>query len=315
MKVGVRAAFQHYLDHMEPIFEALPERLRGKVYPVDDSPHGIKGEPLMMVAGLTDVRRQQGWSRLIYVEHGAGQTYGGDEQTAGLAGYSGHGGTRHHNVIGYICPSPTVAARWIGVPRVAVGCPKMDRWAHRSKPRYPAVCITWHWDHGAPSPESRSAFDHYHRHLGMLGMEWRRQGFATYGHSHPRWAGELDIEMELAGFEVLRRDIDVFEHATILVADNTSLAYEFASLGRPVVSLNAPWYRREVEHGLRFWSHVPGLQVDSPEALLEVQLARLHHPSVEAMRMAAVDEAYGGPADGLAADRAAAFITSLVDSL
>ena len=52
------------------------------------------------------------------------------------------------------------------------------------------------------------------------------------------------------------RDFDeVMERSTLYICDNSSTLYEFASTGRPVVVLNAPWFRRDIEHGLRFWEH------------------------------------------------------------
>jgi hypothetical protein len=69
--------------------------------------------------------------------------------------------------------------------------------------------------------------------------------------------------------------------------------YEFASTGRPVVVMNAPQYRRDVHHGLRFWDYPPGLQVDRPEQLADTIARALSDPEpARALRAAAVAETY-----------------------
>lgn len=299
----------HYQRHMQPIWDLLPEDVKG-VCRQQAGPRSLTPQRghLALVAGWQDARELIPHHRFIYVEHGAGQTYGGDEKTAWQPGYSGSGGRMHNGALGYICPSSTVAARWGNAPSVAVGCPKMERWAAQPAPTSPAVVLAWHWD-CLISTEARSAWAHYEPRIEEIAEHFRDQGFAVFGHAHPRWGTQLDRAFDAAGIDVLIHEDEVWETATHFVVDNSSLAYEAALLDRPVVSLNAPWYRREIEHGLRFWSHIPGRSVDDTDELLQVDL-RHEHPEDQAARWAAADHAYNG---GNAQD-AADFIANICRS-
>lgn len=318
MKIDVIASERQYQDHMLPIWAALPLSLQGTVRPVEPQP--VSRPPLgriAMVAGWQDVQPLRGTCRMIYVEHGAGQTY---KDAHHDPSYSASEGARHQGVIGYVCPSETVAARWKNAPAIAVGSPKMDEWVRFVKPpsEKPTVCFAWHWD-ATVAPEAKTAWPHYQRLFPRIVERFRDQGFDVAGHSHPKWRGKLDPVLSAAGVDVFGSDREVFAHADILIVDNSSLAFEVASLGRPVLNLNAPWYRRDIEHGLRFWSHPPGLEFNEPEELLDFNLWDCLHETParligEFRRKAAVEHAYAFT-DGSSAQRAAAWITELVSSV
>jgi len=125
------------------------------------------------------------------------------------------------------------------------------------------------------------------------------------GHGHPRLWSRIARRWQSLGVEPVRELAEVLERADVLVADNTSAMFEFASLGRPVVVLNAPWYRRDVEHGLRFWSHVPGVQVDHRGLLVPAVDEALRNPDATAAQRAAATRAAYAHTDGMAAARAA----------
>ena len=314
MKIDVSASQPHYLDHMLPIFEVLPERLKGTIHALETPCRQPYRGRIAMVAGWVDVQRLRNMSPMIYVEHGAGQAYLGDPKTATLPGYSG-GGSRHSGIIGYVCPSDMVAERWRPAPAVAAGCPKMDAWIGVEPRVAHSVCFAWHWDAGrnSLSPEMRSAWEPYRESLPAIVDRWTREGVVVFGHAHPRWGGALDVAMDAAGMTVLDSDSEVFANVAHLFVDNSSLGYEFALLGRPVTWLNAPWYRRHVEHGLRFWSLIPGLQVSEPADLLSHtpdELRGIDEWSAEIMA-----QVYAPWSQlGRAAERAAEWITELVDS-
>jgi CDP-glycerol glycerophosphotransferase (TagB/SpsB family) len=173
------------------------------------------------------------------------------------------------------------------------------------------VAWTTHWECHI-CPETRSSWLFYADWMGAILANFRAQGWKVIGHGHPR-DERARVRWEHLGVEWEPSDSGVFNRASLLIADNTSLMYEFASLGRPVLALNAPWYRRDVEHGLRFWSHCPGQMIDHPEQLLRFDLDQyVYSAEAEMLRSAAVAEAYAH-VDGHAATRAASFIVDIVE--
>ena len=316
MKIDVVASEPHYLDHLRPIFDALPAEARGQVYggadPWSMRPRGINR--VALVAGFQDVKMGQG--PMIYVEHGAGQSYAGDPKSAHQPGYSGPGGQRHRGVIGYIAPSERVARRWrsgTGKPAVAVGCPKLDPWLIAPPTVEPrSVCLAFHWN-CLISPEARSAYPHYAEQLPRIVARWQAQGWTVYAHAHPRWLGQLDGWFTACGAEVLDRDVQVFERASVVVVDNSSLAVECLALRKNLVWLDAPWYRRNVSHGGRFWDWTRGIPtVPGPDVLMEHRLIDIVGRTVLGAGAAVVDAAYAFT-DGTSAERAAGFVLSLAD--
>lgn len=306
MLVDVYASYPHYLAHLEPIWRALPDELRGSLF-TGSIP--TRSPNACLVAGWKDARMVGQYRSIIYVEHGAGQTYQGDPNPAIARHPSYSGNDRIPGVIGYICPSHEVARRWTNAPAVAVGCPKMDRY-HGIDPSDPSsVCFTFHWP-GTLCPENGSAWEHYRPRLRDIVEDLNALNITVYGHSHPRWEGFLDYHLYGAGMTILSSDDDVFRTAGTLVADNTSLTPEFASMGSNVILLNAPWYRRDVEHGGRFWEWEKFVgSVDSPEELLGWSAPVGVHRS-----LALADHVYAHN-DGHASQRAADAIVGWVDAL
>lgn len=329
MRIDLYASRPHYASHLLPVWQALPKHLRGRVYGPDPTQWWVRDAPpstpdpttTTMIAGFADLQALRGQGPYIYVEHGAGQHYPGDPLAVNDPSYSG--GAGHEDVDLYICPSETVARRWEarypGVDAVAVGCPVLDAWHSGDRPFMPepkpTIAITFHWDCWLV-PETRSAFRHYEAGIGPCVAAWRAEGFAVVGHGHPRVSDALGPVWAEHGVPVVNLGW-VYDHADILVADNTSVMYEFASLGRDVVALNAPWYRRTVNHGLRFWSHVPGYQADDVDQLHDLVSAIAGGDSgaragSALMRAGAVAETYHR-VDGYACRRAAMAIAKLED--
>lgn len=300
---------QHRGVFLMPPGVAVPRELAGAV---QLERHRPTGPGPVMVASFGDYLGVDP-APVIFVEHGAGQSYGDDNGC-----YSG--GAGRDRTILFVVPSSRVALRnrrrYSSIPNAVVGCPKLDRWATRNMKVHieqPTVAVSFHWDDATPDapPERRSALPHYVD--ALVDVAWSFPG--AIGHAHPRAMAQYAGVLDQAGFEVVSDFEEVMERADVYVCDNSSTLYEFASTDRPVVLLNAPWYRRKVKLGLRFWEHAGvGLQVDEPERLVEtIGRALRDLPEVRTQRARTLDDVYAWR-DGSASKRAAnAIVRALSD--
>lgn len=262
----VIASWPHYADHLRPIAALLPDL------------------DVTLVASYHDlVTARRSSSPIVLVQHGCGQSYSDNRP-------SYPGGDDNHGVGLFLTPNEHSAGRWRSAyPKArveVVGSPRLDSLPRR-QPGPPTVAISWHWE-GMHTPEARSALAWYRGVLPEL-----TRTFTVIGHGHPR-RRDLDRLYSNLGIEYVRAFDEVCERADVYVCDNSSTLYEFAATGRPVVVLNAPWYRRDADHGLRFWEAAAvGVQVDDPADLV-MAVARaldLRDDDVSA-REAALDVVY-----------------------
>jgi hypothetical protein len=320
MLIDAYSSLSHYSAHLRPIWAEL-ERLgiAGDYFTAKATDGGLpmtgeaqsrKDRPVM-VASYTDAQHWRSRA-VIYVEHGAGQTYGGsdarDDRNASLSG-SYSGGVGLGNVSLFICPSQTVADRWTAryptAQTAAVGCPKLDRFhlMERIDPGIWTVAIAFHWDLGL-CPETRWAVPHYGTRLQDLRRVVEGLGGRLIGHGHPRDTRAFGELYGRHSIEYWASSDRVLSEAHCLIVDNSSLGYEFASLGRPTIWMNAPWYRKDVHHGLRFWDLIPGPQVDDMDQLLTEITVRREQPDHVAARDRVMPQVYAYT-DGKASLRAA----------
>lgn len=290
MKLDALAFEPQFLEHLAPVWAALPAEMRGTftvapelalrakalgIPSVVKDPRPIRRSgpppkaksgagPVAIAASIGDIKigRRLGYRQFVRFEHGAGQSYGGDPRTERHASYAG--GVDAEDVGLFLMPNGHSAGRWKRrYPAAAVrvvGCPKLDRMPERGRGPI-TVAITFHWP--LPTvPETFPAFGDFKPALAELARH-----HAVIGHGHPRWDqyGErLQDAYETAGIEYVRDFDDVCRRADLLVFDNTSAGFEFAATGRPVVVMNARGYRKKVDHGLRFWTAASvGVQVDA----------------------------------------------------
>jgi hypothetical protein len=175
------------------------------------------------------------------------------------------------------------------------------------------VAFTFHADYPTARhvPELRSAFDHYRQQLPDIVAHLQAEGVTVVGHHHPRFTGLRHFWRKL-GLEVVSDWDALLPRLSALVVDNSSVGWEAAALGVPVVWLNQPAYRPDVEHGLRFYGSAHyGRQVDHPGQVAGAVLEGLRDgPVVDgptAMRSVYTFH------DGRCAERAAAAVRSWVD--
>lgn len=266
------ASERHYLDHLLPVWDALAPEERGDLHVPRDLTRAVTqaghtptvgslpwSDRPTLVSAWKDADRARRVSRpVILMEHGAGQTYLGVEN----ASYAGAPDRR--GVTLYLAPSERVAALHTAahpdIPAAAVGCPKLDALLAVERPEGGA-CIAHHWNCNVV-PEARWAWDDFH-HVYPALAAWND----IYAHAHPR-APRLSLSMKKAGLRYLAGFPEVVATCRVLVVDNSSIGAEWIALDRPIVWLNASCYRRDVNHGGRFWEWAEaGLQVDNPADL------------------------------------------------
>lgn len=305
MQLDVICSQSQYWDHLIAVYLGMPPHLRGKVHiptsrgldkiltkhgvPWTTDRAGPSENPILSASG-NDLAYVKG-RPVILTEHGAGQRYSGWDDPA----YAG--GPDREKVTLFLHPRDETAsrdaARYPDAHVAVVGCPKLDRYVRqvKARPKRPVIAFAWHWDVTKGPPEARSAWDHYGREmLANVAQWWDVDNLL--GHSHPRsWRQSGDYRT--VGIRLAPSFDQVIEEADVLLVDNSSTAYEFAACDRPVVLLNAPWYRRDVEHGLRFWEAADiGPQVDGPDQILDAITDAWTSPTLDARRRERIPNVY-----------------------
>lgn len=312
----------HLLPHSLPIWHALDTSVRGRLFVgfdarmnVEASKYGFDahfGTPPpsdtpVLVASGNDL---PGIQRAVLLAHGVEQTY------IGVDHISWAGGSGRENVILFVVPHEQAAwanrERYPNTPCAVVGSPHVE--LLRKLPPYPLrdprIAISTHWESGLV-PELRSAFSWYEEEFQRLCMA-NPDAFVMHG--HPRHQDFTEWKAREWGVEFVPSFEKLTQRAWLYVVDSSSTAYEWAALGRPVVHVNAPWYRAEVEHSLRFWSQSDiGPNVFKPadlEAALSIAMA--DPAPIACRRQQIVTELFGTDLSVGAAARAARAIEEVV---
>lgn len=316
------AGLPHYLDHVAPIWWALTPDERGTFYAGRHAADRAAAEGIWpvtvgrppssatptVVASYADLKAI-GRRSAIFVEHGAGQTYNGDPRGRQDPSYSG--GRDRDAVRLFLAPNEAVHHRNLestpGAASALIGTPKLDWWqrAPRDTSRAPTVAVSFHWD-CTLLPETRGAWPYFDGALQALVITARARGWQLLGHGHPRLWARISRRWTQLGVEAVPDFGDVLRRADLYVVDNSSTLFEFAATAGPVVVLNAPWFRRDVHHGLRFWDAAAvGVNVDEPEALTDGIAEALADPPIQRATRRALTHPIYPLLDGQAAQRAA----------
>lgn len=325
------ATQRHYVEHLLPIWRSLPEHRRGFFYmPGSLTPWfdhlsaegarwtsrvGMNTRPLL-VAGWQDHHAAPGRPNTALLEHGAGQTY---RLPSGHQNPGYPGGERREEIGLFLCTNYDVLARnYERYPEAlyaVIGSPRLDERMARHKDVIGgyAAAITSHWLCSV-CPESMGMWAWIQPFLRDIS---RNSVVPLVGHAHPRlWNAGIKSAYRDAGIEPIESFDDVIARAEVLVVDNSSAMYEWAALDRPIVVVNAPWFRRDMEHGLRFWEWSDvGEQVDDPAELPgAIERAITEDPCAK-RRLECVEPIWGPTGDGQCAARAAEALMGWADTL
>ena len=290
MQIDFLARQSYFVDHLLPIYLALPTHMQGDFYAMgatvrsrlvnkvpaqhikDYIDDGACGQFPIVTAAYGDAVRAATANpnrRVILLEHGVGLTFG-------KAAYADGAGQRNRLALmpvqnQYVLNKvhPDVAH----IPHPIVGVPKLDKWKdvefkrHQHKPTPPLIVFAFHHGdkHSRPA-EVGSAWEHYYEHLPHL---VKSHNIAV--HHHPSSSESRQAFTDLVRRHNIREIAefdDVMTEADILINDCGSAAYEFSVTSKPVILLNAPWFDRNKEWGIRFWAYSDiGLNVSNPGEL------------------------------------------------
>jgi GT2 family glycosyltransferase len=324
----------HYVDHMAPVYHALPEEYRGvfwcseglaghvralgiepAVYPdrrgVQKAMMAMREKPLTVVCG----HMEPSW--LDYSQrpnailmHGVGFCF---DHKRSHPSYPGTTMYRRYTRLMLATNEDIAGIERTANPQIrvdVVGCPKLDRW-HKQKKRRTGkrltVALAWHWRCGV-SRDTGTAWDEYKDVLPEL-----KERYDLLGHGHPSIIDELIPQYEAMGIEWTRSLDEVFERADLMVADATSAIFEFASLDRPVVPIMARKYRNEDYGGMLKYRTSLGPVCESPDGLIDtVTIASQDAQEARSRRLEAIRQCYAYT-DGECAERAALALIETAD--
>jgi hypothetical protein len=318
-RIDAIATEGHFVDHITPVWLAIPEEHRGTFYIRSHIgeraiPGAVRGDPPKsgrptLVASAGDLKRSYNLGRpTAIMEHGCGQSFGGGPKPKNHSSYAGGLGRPAQL---FLHPGPHPAARdhaqYPDARIEVVGCPKLDSLPRKpERDAKPVVAIAFHWDCKICMETRWALVDPgFQRAVPALAA---MQDWTVIGHGHPRARERFARWFARQGVEFVATFEEVCRRADVYVNDASSTLFEFASTGRPVVAMNASCYRKSINHGLRFWEAATvGVQVGpNDDMIAAVRKALADSSAQQKAREKALDLVYAYR-DG-AAERAAAVL-------
>ena len=210
----------HFADHIAPIWLALPPEVRGTLYlrAPRDLPNVVIGPAPMsrnptLVAAAGDLKRGRG-RRNAMMEHGCGQSFGGDPRTLVWPSYAGG---LHRDAELFLHPGPHPAgrdrARYPAARVEVVGCAKLDSLPRRDRDGPPVVAVSFHWN-CTICAETEPAFASFGKQLATL-----VKSYQVIGHGHPRILRRLRAAYHRLGIETVASFEEVCRRADLYVND------------------------------------------------------------------------------------------------
>ncbi|MEO6566217.1 MAG: CDP-glycerol glycerophosphotransferase family protein [Casimicrobiaceae bacterium] len=331
------ASQKHYIDHIAPVWNKLPLHFKHNFYTTEEIAEYAKSKipnaglhlfqyerslpqsdiPVLVCSygDLIAAEKNSPSRTIIYMEHGTGHAFG-------TAAYPNGIGKRDYASL-FLAPNVYTEKLIHSVrdTRVEIiGTPKMDVYEGMfsevqkkvelvGRPSPPVIAIAFHWgDRHSVPPESGSAWEHYKDVLPELHRKYK-----IIAHGHPLAQHIYKPEFERMGIEWVETFNEVLLRADLYINDLSSTLYEFACTGKPVIILNAPWFRRDVHWGIRFWDYSDvGINVNEPDELfLAIDTTITDYSSIRLIqREKMVADLY--PYIGVSAQLAANFITGFI---
>ena len=248
--------YQHHINHHTTNTPTQPW--------TPNTPH----QQPVIVASITDARTlaRHGHTNIVLVEHGAGQSYVLPDGRRVHAGVSAGPipSVRYWlgpNAWGWDAVAPVLpnaVPMVVPSPHVLALRQYRERAAVKSAPH---VVFALHWANRLV-PESAGSWPWVDRVVRLVAREhpdWQIRVVA-----HPKLGAGVFRSKTAGRFDnvvVTRAWLNVSPYATVVVADNTSMMWEAAAVGIPVVGVRPPhwgtWHT--LEHGLRFPgpNHIP----------------------------------------------------------
>lgn len=258
MDITFFAREEHHKTHALPIAKAFGKDVVSKLSDID-----TQNVVVFSYGDLKDVSQLN--KSIIFCEHGTGFYYNNSHPS-----YAGSTQKRE-NVALRLSPNKLHADKELETlecPVEIIGIPKLDKFANRNwRINYekPTIAISFHFDCFV-NPETRSTFKYYEKIIPELNKRYN-----LIGHAHPRLMRDIESFYIKNKIRIVKDFEDVMEIADLYIIDNSSTIFEWTIMGKPIVLLNAPFYRRDVEHigNPRFWKFADiSPKCDSPEELI-----------------------------------------------